>query len=105
VRQCEDTGLNVVADHDGLDVFHLVVRHLNASRLGLEIFASRTTFAHFGISFKHDILSVDITELAHLVEKRDVDDGVARLRTDRDKTDTRNAIGLLRPSCQGPHSG
>jgi len=30
VRQREDTGLNVVADHDWLDVFHLVVRHLNA---------------------------------------------------------------------------
>jgi hypothetical protein len=25
--------LNVVADHDGLDVFHLVVRHLNAFSL------------------------------------------------------------------------
>jgi hypothetical protein len=33
VRQREDTGLNVVADHDGLDVFHLVVRHLNAFSL------------------------------------------------------------------------
>src|SRR5262245_54935516 len=68
VRQCEDTGLNVVADHDGLDVFHLVVRHLNAFSLrdgrivrsrpthaaashgSALIFASRMTFAHFGIS-------------------------------------------------------
>src|SRR5262249_48659315 len=68
VRQREDTGLNVVADHDGFDVFHPVVRHLNAFSLrdggiirsrpthaaashgSALIFASRLTFAHFGIS-------------------------------------------------------
>src|SRR6266487_3699407 len=60
--------LNVVADHNGFDVFPLVVRHLDAfhlvisdllatfstnqltqSRLGFDI-ASRITFPHFGIS-------------------------------------------------------
>jgi hypothetical protein len=30
VRQREDTGLNIVADHDGFDVFHPVVWHLDA---------------------------------------------------------------------------
>src|SRR5262249_31621087 len=68
MRQREDTGLNVVADYNGLDVFYLVVRHLNAFHLVMDdrpgrdslkqpashgsalMFASRMTFAHFGIS-------------------------------------------------------
>src|SRR5215470_2418331 len=68
MRQREDTGLNVIADYNGLDVFYLVVRHLNAfpprdgrsprSRLtqaaashgSALMFASRMTFAYFGIS-------------------------------------------------------
>jgi hypothetical protein len=33
VRQREDTGLNIIADHDRLDVFHPVVRHLDAFSL------------------------------------------------------------------------
>ena len=44
VSQGEDTDLNVVADHDGFDLFHLVIRHLDVFYVVITIFSTHSPF-------------------------------------------------------------